>query len=102
MKNKPINCEFSYQCPLDWDSLQDSENEKVKYCDVCNKNVYFAQNQSELNQFAAERKCIAYQPVSDERPLMGTPVYPRILTRMIFILLPFSILIGLLIIYWNW
>lgn len=66
-KDKIINCEFEYKCPLQWSGLQKSENEDIRFCSSCEKNVYFAHSQSELDDLATAGKCVAFnQPNNND------------------------------------
>lgn len=81
-KDKIINCTFEYKCSLDWNNLEKSESNDIRFCSNCEKNVYFAHSQSELNQFASEGKCVAFNPepintFPDVPPLMGVIAKPE-------------------------
>jgi hypothetical protein len=82
-KDKIINCEFEFKCPLSWENLQKLENNDVRFCSSCEKNVYFAQSQNELDKLANEGKCVAFNPhpqpdVLEEIPrMMGMVVPPE-------------------------
>lgn len=86
-----INCTFEFQCPLDWNKLQLTNNEDIRFCYKCNCNVYFAHSQLHLNSLARERKCIAVHPrnkvfydenVRNEPPLMGVVLPPETIAHM--------------------
>lgn len=80
VKDKIINCEFEFKCPLQWESLQKSEDDKIRFCNSCEKNVYFAYSQNELDKLASEGKCVAFNPNPKKEfeppPLMGMVMPP--------------------------
>lgn len=59
MSNKIIRCDYQFQCPLKWDDLQKLENAKIRFCDVCQKDVHFAHNQNEFDDLAKKGNCVA-------------------------------------------
>jgi hypothetical protein len=73
---KITNCEFSYKCPLEWVYLTQTDDDMVRYCTSCEKNVHFVTTQAELNEMASLGKCVAFNgesTKSDEpRILMGS------------------------------
>ena len=86
MKEEIINCSFQFQCPLDWNKLQLTENEDVRFCSNCKRNVYFVHTQYDLNNFARAGQCVAFNSknklffdgkVQYEPPLMGMIIPPE-------------------------
>jgi hypothetical protein len=95
LKDKIINCDFEYKCPLQWENLPKSDSSNVRFCSSCEKNVYFAHSQNELENLAKAGKCVAFNPTNDKYifqevpplmgmvappeppPLMGLPVSPK-------------------------
>lgn len=91
LTDKIVNCNFQFQCPLDWNKLKLGESEDIRFCPNCSKNVYFAHTQTEVDNFALEGKCVAFHPYEgitfdDPRhlppPLMGVIVYPEIMPEL--------------------
>src|ERR1044071_6851142 len=58
-KDRIVNCEFEYECPLKWEDFKKSADENIRFCNSCQKNVYFVDTQTELNKLAGEGKCVA-------------------------------------------
>ena len=54
-----ILCEFIFECKQDWETLKETDNEKVKYCTDCKKNVYWANSHEELSNLEAKGLCAA-------------------------------------------
>lgn len=64
--NAIINCEFEYECNLDWDALGKTSNEFVRHCSACKKDVELCIDQHSIDVGCAEGKYIAYPIYSDE------------------------------------
>ena len=47
-KAKVINCEFEYECPLDWFKLATTDDASVRRCGTCKKEVYFCRDMEQL------------------------------------------------------
>ena len=47
-KTEVINCEFKYECPLDWFKLATTDDPSIRHCSACNKDVTFCQNSGEM------------------------------------------------------
>lgn len=43
-KAEVINCEFEYECPLDWFNLDTTDDPNVRHCGECKKSVTFCEN----------------------------------------------------------
>ena len=80
VKDKIINCEFEFKCPLQWESLQKTPTSDIRFCSSCEKIVYFAHSQDELDNLASEGKCVAFNPNPKKEfeppPLMGVVMPP--------------------------
>lgn len=53
------NCAFAFRCEKTWDSLDRLANENVRFCNDCEKNVYFCSNEKELMQAIKTNECVA-------------------------------------------
>ena len=52
--------EFDYECPLEWQGLKPlSSNSQVRYCEQCEKRVYFCLTVDVARRKAAEGQCVA-------------------------------------------
>ncbi len=63
MSSKIIRCDFQFKCPLNWDDLEKLKNDKIRFCDVCRKNVNFVETQSEFDNLAKQGNCVAIKSV---------------------------------------
>jgi hypothetical protein len=57
--DKSISCEFAFKCPLRWSQFTPTEQENVRHCSECNRNVHLALSQEELNHLAVDDQCVA-------------------------------------------
>ena len=55
------NCtwKFQIQCPKRWETLHETEDERVRFCDVCMKEVTKCDSDEEVSQAAAAGKCVS-------------------------------------------
>lgn len=76
MYKKIRNCTWKFKCPRDWEGLASTDNLEVKFCDQCNRNVHFANDDAQFLLHAKLGHCVAKYAVSeDELPaiVMGEP-----------------------------
>lgn len=64
--NPIINCEFEYECNLDWDLLRKTDNPMVNYCDQCKKEVKLCLSNEEIDGAWEAGTCIAHPMYDDE------------------------------------
>ncbi|REL35881.1 hypothetical protein [Thalassotalea euphylliae] len=53
------NCEFKFKCPEDWDSMSITDDDTVRHCEVCERNVYLCQDESEIIDALKFNRCVA-------------------------------------------
>lgn len=55
------NCEnaFEFICPLKWDCLDTTESDDIRYCQVCQQNVYLCQTPLEFVNQGNFGRCVA-------------------------------------------
>ena len=55
------NCDeiFKFKCPLDWSDLQETEEQKIKFCNQCENNVFLCETDEETIEHAKQGHCIA-------------------------------------------
>ncbi|WP_462137562.1 hypothetical protein [Candidatus Mycalebacterium sp.] len=63
------NCEFAFKCPLLWESLSETEDEKIRFCGECKRNVYICENDEELTKHAQRGDCVAV--IKEQRLVYG-------------------------------
>ena len=50
---------FRYRCPHRWRNFATTEDETVRFCPVCSRNVYLCASESEFNYHAQAGHCVA-------------------------------------------
>ena len=50
---------WNLSCPKDWDSLRPTGDAKVRHCRSCGQNVHLVTSESQLQELAAKRVCMA-------------------------------------------
>ena len=69
------NC-FEFICPEKWDNLEHTDNESVRFCGSCDKQVFKANDIKSLEKLSKENKCVAYKGNDSSSGIMGETVYP--------------------------
>ncbi len=54
------NCRFAFKCDKDWDSLGYLGNDDVRFCQTCQKEVHFCNDDDELIQNIKLNRCVAF------------------------------------------
>lgn len=67
------NCTFAYKCEADWELLEDTNKEKIRYCNACEKEVHFCENDKELTEAIRDNFCVAFERIEKNKlvKLMG-------------------------------
>jgi uncharacterized protein (TIGR02996 family) len=52
---------FAFKCPKQWDKLTATRDDAVRYCDACQRNVYYCHTIPEAFRHAVEGDCVAVQ-----------------------------------------
>lgn len=55
------NCDeiFTFKCPLDWSDLEETDQQKIKFCNQCENNVFLCETDEETIEHAKQGHCIA-------------------------------------------
>lgn len=64
--NPIINCEFEYECDLDWDLLNKTNDPLVNFCDQCKKEVKLCLSNEEIDRAWEVGACIAHPMYTEE------------------------------------
>jgi hypothetical protein len=64
--NQIINCEFEYQCDLDWDLLSETKDPKIRFCNQCKKDVKLCLSDDEIDRAWESFTCIAHPMYTEE------------------------------------
>lgn len=68
------NCAFSYKCSKSWSDLEDTEDESIRFCRDCQREVYFCADDDELLSYIRLNRCVAFW-MRDGTELLGSVVY---------------------------
>ena len=61
------NCVFAYKCEADWEKLEDTKKEKIRFCNACEKEVHFCEDDKELTNAIRDNFCVAFERVEKNR-----------------------------------
>ena len=53
------NWKIKFECPLQWLSLIPTDNDFIRFCDRCSKNVYYCRTNEEVDEHAKHGHCVA-------------------------------------------
>jgi len=53
------NCRFAFKCDKTWNSLIETDDELIRYCDSCDRGVHYCNSDEQLVQAITNNKCIA-------------------------------------------
>jgi len=73
------NCEnaFEFVCPRKWESLSRTESPHIRYCEVCNQNVYLCESPGEFVRQGNLGRCVAI-PIKVKPKEVYTPPRGRV------------------------
>lgn len=71
------NC-FEFVCPLKWDNLEKTDNNDIRFCGSCEKQVFKASDLDSFNRLANENKCVAYIQNEGVPTIMGETIPPTL------------------------
>jgi hypothetical protein len=70
------NCEFAFKCDADWFELDETMDRKIRFCNMCQKQVHRCDTEAELLAAIKSNLCVAidppYQKLDSNRVLMGS------------------------------
>lgn len=69
------NCKFAYKCTAKWDNLQETEDESIRFCDECQKEVFFCDSDDTLVSLVKLNRCIAILKPNSKEYLLGDIEY---------------------------
>lgn len=53
------NCVFAFKCTAKWDDLMPTDDDKVHFCNECQKEVHLCEDDDELLASVRLNRCIA-------------------------------------------
>jgi hypothetical protein len=54
------NCAYGFSCDQNWDGLEETSDESIKYCSLCRREVHWCVGVDELVEFIALNRCIGF------------------------------------------
>ncbi len=69
------NCKFAYKCSAKWENLQETEDESIRFCDECQKEVFFCDSDDTLISLVKLNRCIAILKPNSKEYLLGDIEY---------------------------
>jgi hypothetical protein len=75
------NCQapLSVECPLQWENLEPTNASDIRFCDVCQRNVFYCETPDRFLEAARQGRCVAipakfdHQHPSNLNSRMGLP-----------------------------
>jgi hypothetical protein len=55
-----LDCDwkFKFQCPQRWDQLKGGDDQTVRYCETCQRNVYLCTTHQAVGEQASQGHCV--------------------------------------------
>ena len=75
------NCVFGFRCTQNWDAMQETSRDGVRFCKECAKDVYWVSNKDKLLEAITLNHCIAIESPKD--PTRPRDKQPEVLLGMI-------------------
>lgn len=50
---------FTFQCPKQWDCLEQTKDSTVRHCSECNRDVHLALTEEDFRRYSIEKGCVA-------------------------------------------
>ena len=63
-----IRCEFRFKCPKVWHLLQPTQQEDVRHCPECDRDVHLALTEEDFRRHADEGHCVAVRVLQANVP----------------------------------
>ena len=71
------NC-FEFVCPLKWNNLEKTDNNDIRFCGSCEKQVYKAKTMYDFFEMSEQNKCVAYKKDDNTPGIMGETIPPTL------------------------
>ena len=59
------NCVFGFRCSQNWDAMQETSRDGVRFCKECAKDVYWVKSKENLLEAIALNRCVAIEVPKD-------------------------------------
>ena len=54
-----LECDFSFKCPIKWENLAKLDDPNKRYCNSCEREVFYTRTKTELENNKKLGRCIA-------------------------------------------
>ncbi len=71
------NCHIAYKCTARWDDMSETEDEKIKFCQSCQKEVVFCATDKELVAAVKRNKCVSIVSPYSNSTIIGLPSFKK-------------------------
>ena len=72
------NCVFAFKCDKSWDDMTSTKIHDVKFCQTCQREVYFCRTDQQLREAINLNRCVSIEFIEPEtkkyHQLTGSPV----------------------------
>lgn len=68
------NCSLGYECRQEWRQLLETDDQCIKYCKECEKNVYFIQTDHQLMEAIRGNRCVAIKMPNKSEVMVGMKI----------------------------
>lgn len=66
------NCVFAFKCTAQWDKLMPTDDDKIHFCQDCQKEVHLCEDDDELVVAVRLNRCVAiYREEAGPHALLG-------------------------------
>ena len=56
------NCKFAFRCNADWFELDETQDEKIRFCNDCQRQVHLCDTEEKLTNAIKSNLCVAIEP----------------------------------------
>ena len=71
------NCRFAFKCDRKWDDLTETREGEIRFCNVCEKEVHFCEDDDQLARSVKLNRCVAF--LRENEFLMGDVIERKII-----------------------
>jgi len=69
------NCTFAFKCTMNWNELSETDEDSIRFCQNCQKEVFFCNTDEELAEAIKKNKCVSLIAPYSLEPLTGMPSF---------------------------
>lgn len=69
------NCKFAYRCSAKWEDLEETEDDEIRFCNDCQKEVFFCDSDDTLVALVKLNRCVAILKPNSKVRLLGDILY---------------------------